>query len=384
MTSAFSFRFHLPNRDREPDTGVNIRRLIILFFVAWSVAPGVMNAQERYFYTGKDFGSEALYNPVNLLLNGSFDIIQLDGHEHRIANYPYATLFRHVWWNATRPLAVVNEYGWGQFLKNEVFPVEITRKGAQWWPNYQLHLVGGGMTYVAMKEWYEAHGFPSPRLCSAATMAAYHVLNEVVEAYPTSGDVSGLPSPTVDPIADLFIFDLGGVVLFSFDGVSEFFSRTLNMADWSLQPSFTLAPPALYNNGQYFSFKWRIPFWERWHVFYLTGMNGLMGLSYKDRCGATLSVGLGLRAKRLEQVQNHSAQQTADLVWNAGIFLDVENSLLASLFLSGLTQNTVTLNIYPGLFRVNGISPGCWISVNRDGSLMGGVVTRFVPGLAWK
>jgi hypothetical protein len=342
------------------------------------------SAQERYFYTGKDYGSESLYNPLSLLLNGSYDVIQLDGHSRRIAEYPYGALFRQVFWNASRPLPVINREGWGSFLSNEVFPVKITRTHAQWWPNYQLHLIGGGMSYVAMREWYAEHGVSWPALCSFATMAAYHVLNEAVEADPGNGDASGLPYPTVDPIADLYLFDLGGIVLFSFDGVSEFFSRTMNLADWSLQPSFTFAPLALYNNGQYFSVKWRIPFWERWHVFYLTGMNGLMGLAYKDGNGAALSVGLGMRAKRLEKVGTATAQQTAELTWNAGAFLDVHNSLLVSLMISGLTRNTVTLNIYPGLVRIAGISPGFWLTMDRDGAVMGGIVTRFAPGIAWK
>lgn len=348
------------------------------------LAGSLSRAQERYFYTGKDFGSEALYNPLNLLLNGSFDVIQLDGHSHEIASYPYGTLLHQIFWNVARPLPVISNRGWKNFVENELFPIQITRRGAQWWPNYQLHLIGGGMTYVAMSEWYEEHRFPVPKIFSAATMAAYHTLNEMVESYPLNGDVSRMPYPNEDHIADLYVFDIGGIILFSFDGVSEFFSRTLNLADWSLQPSFSLSPLTLQNNGQYFSAKWRIPFWERWYLFYLTGMNGLLGVSYKQENGAAISLGVGLRAKQLVQVQEGNVQQTADLVWNAGLFFDVQNSLLGSLFVSGLTRDFVLLNIYPGVLRLGAFSPGVWLSVDRDGTLTGGMVTRWFPGIAWQ
>ncbi|MFA6541554.1 MAG: hypothetical protein WCT99_08120, partial [Bacteroidota bacterium] len=43
----------------------------------WSAAP----AQEKYFfYSGKDFGSESLYNPGSLIINGGFDILQSATH----------------------------------------------------------------------------------------------------------------------------------------------------------------------------------------------------------------------------------------------------------------------------------------------------------------
>jgi hypothetical protein len=99
----------------------------------------------------------------------------------------------------------------------------------------------------------------------------------------------------VDPIADLWIFDPAGILLFSSEGVNRFFSEELNLADWSLQASFLLSPVALHNNGQYFSVKWKFPFSDRWFLFYCFGMNGLIGLSYKMSGGSAVSVGGGMR-----------------------------------------------------------------------------------------
>lgn len=41
--------------------------LSMMFFVNFSVCAG----QERYYYSGRDYGSEAMYNPLSLILNGS-------------------------------------------------------------------------------------------------------------------------------------------------------------------------------------------------------------------------------------------------------------------------------------------------------------------------
>lgn len=330
--------------------------------------------RRAYFYTGKDFGSESQYNPLSLLLNGSFDIIQMDGNSRHLGEYQYARLGSSMFRNLGNPFGVISRIGWGKFLTTEVFPIDWRKRQALWWPNYQLHLIGGGMSSVAMTEWYEAHGFAQPFLWSVATMAAYHLLNETMEI---------VPFETVDPIADIYLFDIGGIILFTSDAVKEFFSGTLHMADWSLQPSFAFAPWSMQNNGQYFSFKWRLPFGERVSLFYMAGLNGLIGASYRFDGGEALSAGGGLRARRIVHLPAEQ-QATADLVWTSGVYYDRDNSLLASLVLSGYTENTALLNVYPGVVRLGSFSPGFWLAVNRDWSVCGGISTRWTPGVAFK
>lgn len=332
--------------------------------------------QIRYFYKGRNFGSEALYNPIEVILNGSFDIIQLDGHDRNIFDFPYSSSINNVLHNLGDPFPVIKRYGWGKFLENEIFPIDITKKGAQWWPNYQLHLIGGGMTFIAVKEWYEQHNFPSPEILSLTTMAAYHLMNEFVENGAYVGD-------NEDPIPDIYVFDIGGIVLFSFDSVDKFFSEKLNLTDWSLQPSFDLKNKTLQNNGQYFSIKWKLPFSDSWHFFYYFGMNGLTGLSYKFKDGEAISFGAGLRAKQLVTLNQSVNQKTIDMTWNAGLFYDIDNSLMSSLFVSGLTDYRINLNIYPGIIKIGRVSPGAWIVMQSSGKLMFGITTVWIPGLAW-
>lgn len=230
------------------------------------------------------------------------------------------------------------------------------------------------MTYAALQEWYEFHHVPYPIAFAVVTTMGGHLLNEVVENEAYAGD-------NVDPIADIYLFDIGGILLFTSDGVKKFFSRELNLADWSYQPSLVFPGATLQNAGQNFSIKWKFPFSERWHLFYYMGMNGLTGLSYKWEDGTALSLGAGLRAKERVVVDAATHQQTVDLVWNGGIFYDKENSLLASLFFSALTDNTVALNVYPAVLHIGDFSPGVWCIVNRGGKIFVGVSTVWVPGL---
>jgi hypothetical protein len=155
------------------------------------------------------------------------------------------------------------------------------------------------------------------------------------------------------------------------------------MADWSLQPSIHPVRGTLYNNGQYFSVKWKPPFFDKVHLFYYFGMNGLSGLSYPVSDTTSVSFGIGMRSKTIRAIEGSIDQKKADLVWNAGIFYDRNNSLMASVFVSGLTDNLVTLNVYPGFISLGGFSPGVWCTFSRSGKFMFGITTAWLPGIAF-
>jgi len=340
----------------------------IILFLQITIFP-----QEKYFYSGKDYGSEALYNPLNLILNGSFDIIQLEGRSRKIFAYNYGRNAGEVFDNLKNPFSAVSKYGYWDFAINELLPFSFKKRNAQWWPNYQLHLFGGGMTFVAMKEWYEFHGIPYPKTFSAVTMLLYHSLNEIRE----NDNYRGI---NVDPIADIYFFDIGGILLFSSDNVAKFFHEELNLADWSLQPSFTL-DGELHNNGQYFSIKWKIPFLEKFSLFHYFGMNGLLGASYKINDEEAVSFGAGLRGKRLEVVKETGRQFDLQTTWNFGCFYDRNNSLLASVFFSGLTDYFCNVNIYPGVLKFGNFSPGFWSILQKNGNVILGISMMYTPGI---
>ncbi len=356
----------------------------IIVLAAVLLLPAAAAAQEdtevhapepAYFYRGRDFGSEALINPISLIINGSFGILQYGNLKRDINDIQFNTGINNVLSNLSHPGGSIREYGWGDFVSNEIFPTSLNRKNAQYWPNYQNHLIGGGVHYVEMTEWYRYHGFPAPAVSAIATMAFYHVLNEVVENNAYVGT-------NVDPVADLYIFDPLGIILFSFDAVPEFFANTLHLADWPLQPAWSPFTGTIENQGINYSIKWGLPFAEKFSLFYYWGLTGLLGMSYSADGVDSWSFGAGLRAKELISAEEPGVERrrlTTTLTWNAGIFYDRDNSLLWSLIVSGVSDYKVHLNVYPGAFNIGGFTPGLFWALSDNGVMIAGLTTTFSP-----
>jgi hypothetical protein len=341
-----------------------------------------LNAQVKpyYFYHGSDQGSESLINPIFMVLSGGYDIIQAENRPNNPFEIDYKTGFRNVMSNLGSPFDNIRRYGWSDFFFTEVVPRSFQTTQAQYWPNYTAHLIGNGMSYRMMSEWYRFHRYPYPGLLSGLTMAAMHILNEVVE----NGDFAG---SNVDPIADLYIFDPLGMVLFSFDPVCRFFSRTMSMNDWSSPFSFDPWNRTIENNGQNFIMKCRLPKTRSWSVFYYYGNHGQAGLSVRRQNGESFSLGGGMVSTKLVNAAGKDTSQvrylTVKLAYTIGLFYDRDNSLLASLIYSDRKDNMVQLNIYPGLIRIASLSPGLFVLVNRDRHIITGVhLGKFPIGLA--
>src|SRR5512143_2342662 len=73
-------------------------------------------AQDRYFYRRVDYGSEALYNPVAAVINGSLGILQYPNLSRKLSEIPYATGLRNVTWNLSHPFQAIASYGWYDFV----------------------------------------------------------------------------------------------------------------------------------------------------------------------------------------------------------------------------------------------------------------------------
>lgn len=348
---------------------VQIYQFTLVFFLF--SAPFIIS-QKNYFYTGKPYGSEALFNPITLIFNGGYDVSQLQLVSNRIGDHKYREMTKTVFKNLGDPFTAIDKYGWKRFLKTEFLPISYTKDNMQWIPNYQQHLIGGGMLYTAMTEWYRQQGFPAPAIWSFATVMTQHLFNEVMETGPAEGY-------SVDEVSDIYIFDLGGILLFSFDNVNEFFADELNLSDWSLQASVTY-PHGRVNAGQYFSMKWELPFWKDHAFFYRYGMGALFGISTKMKQNEWFSVGAGFKTKHLVDLASDVRYRTIETGWHLGVFYDRENSLLASAVFSGVKEYFCMLDVYPGVLNSGGFSPGIWSIFGRDGSFLLGITTKYVIG----
>ncbi len=285
-----------------------------------------------------------------------------------------------MWQNLKDPFTQIQKFGWNRFIGQEVFPTSLSIEKAQYFPNYTLHLIGGGMDSRMMLEWYKFHGIPYPSLFTGLTVAAYHFVNEAVENDLYRG-------PNVDPIADIYLFDIGGVILFSSDDVAKFFSETLHMTSWSGQPAWNPTYNTLENQSQYYVIKYRLPFAERTSVFYHFGDNGMLGLSYLRDNHESITAGAGFATRELRTVDvtNGARTVSVSLGWIAGIFYDRDNSLLASLMASNRINEKVRLNIYPGVIDLFGVSPGFFCSIGRLNHFIAGISIQWSPaGLAFR
>jgi hypothetical protein len=352
----------------------------VLCLAALNAFPSPPQDPPPYFYHSLPYGSEYACNPVSTILIGGFSIFQVGNRGKRPEDVDYRAGWENVRENILHPFREIGRFGWKKFLTTEIIPTSLAPKSAQYVPNYQDHLIGSGMQYRLMREWYAAHGYPENRLFAFGTMTAFHLLNEVVEN-------NGYRGTNVDPIADLLVFDPLGMLLFESDRVSKFFSQTLNLRDWSTWPAYDPVHRTLENNSDNYSMKWHLSWMGRWSVFYNFGLNGMLGLSYAREDGACLSGGVGVMTKSLRQVEPDSRGRwlTADLIWNAGLFYDRNGSLMASLLFSGSRAYRMKLNVLPGVLRIAGVSPGFFVALGKENELIFGTFLKPIPlGLAFQ
>jgi hypothetical protein len=357
---------------------VQIQRWLLLIsllsLLAVSATGGT--AETYYFYhPDQKYGSESLIHPLQYWANGSFDILQLDNRSNRLSDVDFQRGWDVVSHNLGHPLTAIENEGWGNFLRREILPFSTGLSGARFWPNYTLHVLGCGMTYRHMREWYHAHNVSHPAIWAFVTMYSNAFMNEIVEGSFFENE----DKLTTDPVADLFFFDPLGMLVFSSDRVSRFFGETLNMRDWSFLVSFDPRRGTLENNGQNFAIKWHPPFWDKTSILYYFGNHGEMGLSREIDNGYSISFAMGVKA---DQVLNlDRGAQTVTLKGSAGLFLDREGSLMASLHVASAKDYAVRLNIYPGLLKYRGFSPGIFVGTRRNET---GDKTRLVTGINFR
>ena len=335
---------------------------------------GESNEEPYYFYQPLHYGTASLVHPLRLIINGAYGILQLDNRDNHIFDIDYRNGIENVWLNLRNPFKAIEQDGWEDFVLREIVPVSVDRRQGHYWPNYTQHLVGGGMSYRLMVEWFRFHEYRYPKMWAASTIAAYHFANEIIE----NNDYVGWD---VDPIADLYIFDPLSILLFSSDRVCRFFSETLNMADWSFQPSYDPWRKTIENNGQNFVMKYPFPGLKKWSLFYHFGNHAELGVSRTLENGDCLSFGAGLKASSL--IELGPGTRTVDLAKTIGIFYDRNNSLLAEVIWAGTKDYKWRVNLYPGLVHLRSFTPGLFLVIDQDNKTMVGVnLASFPVGLA--
>ncbi len=331
------------------------------------------------YYHGLDYGSQSLVSPLRLIFNGGFGIMQIENRDNRPGRIMYGRGMRNVADNLIRPWWSINEQGWWDFFRREVIPISVRTGNSQYWPNYTNHLLGGGMSYRMMEEYYRYHGHKHSKRWAGATLFVYHFLNETVENNSRLG-------PNTDPVADFWLFNTTGIWLFNKDGVARFFSEKLHFTDWSYMPIYMPATGEFQNMGQNYAMKLHLNRSGSRSLFYHWGTHGELGMSFTDEQGRCFSFGFGLVAKNLLKVDDIS--NTVDMAVSGGLFYDRNNSLLASLLLAKTKDYTYRLNLYPGLIKIGPLQPGFFAALDQEYHLISGVtigmLTNLPLGIGWE
>lgn len=342
-----------------------------------AVAQAVTRAS--YFYRNRP-GSDQYMGPFDVLLNKGFNLAQAENRDRRIFRARYGT--RHVRHALLHPFASIdNTGGWGNFLEEQILPVEAVKwirsgfdwdaaDNMTWYPNYFGHFVEGGITSRGLAEKLRAQGVPKASVVAGATTMTAAVLNEMY-THPDLAEGTG------GTVADLYVFDLGGVIVFSLDPVARFFSETLHAAVWPSQASLSLPELELANNANNLVFKIPIPWVDRASIFVRTAVGSHVGPTLHFDGGYDLSIGFGADTSR-QNIDPETGRETVDLRLSSSVYLDRDGSVLAALYVSAVDHRLIALNVYPGVLHRDF---GGWVNVSQNGAFAFGITHRLALGL---
>ncbi|NUM80942.1 hypothetical protein HUU42_09065 [bacterium] len=349
-------------------------KIITVSFLFLAVISLQAQQNDYYFYKPENnFGSDLFFNPGSLILNGSYDILRNGAHSKDISDIAYRDGIKGVWKNISHPIKHINRYGWGNFWEREFFNFTLKPKSMQFAPNLMNHTIGNGMQYVKLAEWYDYHQVPFPYVWSFLTTTTYQFMNEVNE----NGAYQGT---NVDPISDMLIFNPLGFLLFSSHRVRYFFSHTLPLYDWSLQPVYNPSNHYMENAGQQFAIKKPFTSESRYGAFIYWGIHALGGLTYTPDRLHSFSVGAGVVVNKLNVRGTEQARYiTPNLDGAIGFFYDKNHSLMTSLILQGPKYYTAQLNVYPAVIRPKRFAPGLYTSYDESRRFVFGLTLAYLP-----
>jgi len=335
----------------------------------------IRNDTSFYFYHKElHHGVQDLYNPAYVIVNGGYDVLQQQGYSRVFTDFDWRLNTRNVFDNLINPFPAIKEVGWGDFIVSEVLPLNYTPSGSQWIPNYFLHIMGSGMEYRMLTEYYRAYRVPVPKLFSTLTVLGMQFLNEVIENKDREGT-------NADPIPDWYIFNVAGILIFNSTKVSRFMSERMNMADWSYMPTVSFKDFSLQNSGQYFIYKVYFRRHPDWAVFSRWGMGTQLGITRKFRNENALTLAAGVKPHEYKLVSEAGKVSTTTLTWAVFTAWDKNNTPLMTFQYSGNEDYSALLNIYPGVIRIKKFSPGLWAAAGTDGTGAFGICAKYTLGL---
>ena len=257
-----------------------------------------------------------------------------------------------------------DEGGFGEFFLQEFASPRLL-------PNVTLHLLGNGYDFRALAEWYDQRRVPYPYLWAFLASYAGYIGNEAIETSNPEMD-------DFDPIADLYIFNLAGNLMFMSDAVADFVHNTAQMRNWMGQPVLDVRRGEILNATN--NYVLRPPlFGEKVRPFLYFGLHYFFGASILLPDASALSIGGGLAATDPLRETDAFSDYFKTIRPAGGLFWDRDDHLLGSLILNGTEQLRVRANLYPEALSSDFFDLGFFLGIADNGVPSFGVVLqRFV------
>ena len=347
------------------------------------MAPPRASVSDLTFWRPDVPGSDSQFQPLQVWINGGWDILRNPSYQDRIHRVEYGTGLANIVDQVRDLPSHAERIGFGNFASRELFPFRgLDTKYGAFVPNWFMHTLGEGMLMRKLQDWYTIHDYSYPRVAALSTLVLMQVTNEVTEN-------GGFRGSNADPIADLLIYNPLGYILFSIDEVAALFGPKGPMTTlyWPGQAALVPGTWRLVNQGENFAFHIGrgLPGGLRGFMYY--GKQGLFGVVVPLGKSDHLSLGVGPSLRGLTAVFANGVRTMepgGDLSWEVGTFWDHEGSLLASAVAGVVGDHSLHLNLYPGLLpALGGLQFGAFARWGLYDGWFGGVSLSTSPiGLA--
>lgn len=305
-------------------------------------------------------------------------MLQTINYSNRIKDLELKKGFKGAFRSIVYPKKTINRIGWKRFANSELIPFGFSKTNSQWIPNYGLHMLGGGMEYARMTDYFAYHGFRNPRAWAAVTSLTEQFINESVE-------MRGRTTPSHTVTADFYFFNIPGIILFSFEPIQRFFSEKIIIRSWLGQASFIPYDLSLRNTGQYYSIKIQPNFAGKFSFLYYLGAGWLNGIGF-DHKKLTYSFAAGVKTEEVIVIDEKTDLEFIKITPSAAFFIDKNNSLLFSLVVSTrqVYKENIRLDVYPGILKFNRITFGVWANFSFKQESYIGITLKGLPGIGSK
>ncbi len=303
-------------------------------------------------------GSEYYFNPVSYYFNIAFDVTRNPFYFYQRNTVTNHKIFLKRIENP--PEGIRKNGGYKHFARTEIYGLRAS-------PNYSLHLIGGGYDFRRLEQWYGSHAYKHSYALALATSLLATFGNEALE---TTNPVV----QATDHIADVFVFDIAGRVLFLQPGVLEFFHGDLGLRNWPNQAMFSVDDGKIFNAGTNYIIRPNL-FHSDVRPFIYATLGFMTGVSYSMNSTDSISVGTGMGFTDAINFKGY---------WQTGIFYDEDGSLISSLFINTVDNLKLQYNLFPGILKFGGLDIGMMVGIDRDEHPVVGVNLLSLPGVGYK